>query len=93
MLQAMSVMAVHPPGGGCCDILEPVGFGRDVRGCVVESGVSRIAASCGALLKVGRDSAPAVGETTLPGLAEPGGDVPWPVLKLGTRFLGTYEAE
>ena len=58
-----------------------------------ESGVSRIAASWGALAKVGRDSTPAEGETTLLALAEPGGDGPFWPLKLGTRFLGMYDGE
>jgi len=58
---------------------------------VVESGVSSIAASCGTLAKVGRDST--VGDTTLATPTEPGGDGPLAPLKLGTRFLGTYVAE
>ena len=44
---------------------------------MVESGVNKMAASCGTLANVGRDSTPTVGETTLAMLAmlaDPGGD-------------------
>lgn len=60
---------------------------------MVESGVRRMAASCGTLVKVGRGSTPADGETTLGALADAGGDGPFGALKLGRRFLGIYEDE
>jgi hypothetical protein len=68
------------------DILD--GFGRDGDGCELDSGPSRMAASCGTRVRAGRASPPAAGE-----MIAVGGDDSVVALKLGSRFLGMYEAE
>jgi hypothetical protein len=56
---------------------------------VLESGgPSKMAASCGTRLRVGRPSVAGVGDVTVAG-----GDESVVAPKLGSRFLGMYEAE